>query len=82
MTATNTLETMRARIAELEAQVEETKAPKSYKLKVSQKGCVSLYNVRKLPVTFYRNEWETIFAEAERIKAFIEAHKDELAVKE
>ena len=81
MTA-NTLETMRARIAELEAQVTEAKAPKALKLKVSPKRAVSLYNIRRLPITFYRNEWETILAEAENIKAFIEANREDLAEKE
>ena len=79
MTA-NTLETMRARIAELEAEVKEAKT-KTYKLKVSQKGAVSLYNLRKLPVTFYRDEWETILAEADRIREFIEENAENLTVK-
>ena len=45
MTSTATLETLRARIAELEAEVAVAKAPKPVKLKVSEKGAVSLYGL-------------------------------------
>ena len=82
MTSTATLETLRARIAELEAEVAVAKAPKPVKLKVSEKGAVSLYGLGRFPVTLYKGQWERLLVEAEQIKAFIEANKTRLAIKE
>lgn len=59
----------------------ETATP-NYTLKVSPKGAVSLYGVRKLPVTFYKEEWEAILAQAERVREFIEENGDKLSAKE
>lgn len=80
MTATN--EALLARIAELEAQVTAAKAPKPVKLKVSEKGAVSVYGLGRFPVTLYKGQWEKLLAEAEAIKAFIEANQSRLTVKE
>ena len=47
--------------------------------KVSEKGAVSVYGVRqRFPITYYADEWEVIFAHADKIKAFIKAHRKEL----
>lgn len=80
MTATN--EALLARIAELEAQVATAKAPKPVKLKVSEKGAVSVYGLGRFPVTLYKGQWEKLLAEAEAIKSFIEANQSRLTVKE
>jgi hypothetical protein len=71
-----------ARIAELEAKLEKANAPKALKLKVSDKGAVSLYGIRRFPVTFYKGEWERILGEAEALKAFLEANASKLSTKE
>lgn len=47
--------------------------------KVSEKGAVSVYGVRqRFPITFYQDEWLTLFAHAEKIKSFIKANKKDL----
>ena len=50
-------------------------------LKVSDKGAISLYGVRRFPVTFYADEWMVILAEAGRIREFIAANSAVLAKK-
>ena len=40
-------------------------------LKVSEKGGVSLYGMRRFPITFYREEWDRILGMADEIQAFL-----------
>ena len=54
-----------ARIAELEAMQAELKALKAQvkntiRMKVSQKGAVSIYGLQRMPVTLYAEQWEKI----------------------
>lgn len=69
----------KALIAQLQAQL----AAKSGKvtLKVSGKGAVSAYGMGQFPVTLYKEQWLRLLAEAEMIKAFIEANDKIMAVK-
>lgn len=67
------------RIAELEAAEAELKALKKraakvVRMKVSQKGAVSIYGMRRLPITLYRNEINQIrdLFDSGRIDNFIE----------
>lgn len=46
--------------------------------KVSDKGAVSLYGMRRFPATYYADEWETLEKLMPKIKAFIKKHKSEL----
>lgn len=48
------------------------------RMKVSEKGAISVYDIRRFPITFYRSEWEWLFAKAEAIRDFAERHADEL----
>lgn len=50
-------------------------------LKVSEKGAVSLYGLRRFPVTFYAAEWETLLAAGDSIKAFIEENSEAMSRK-
>ena len=45
---------------------------------MSQKGAVSLYGVRRFPITFYADEWDTVLGMADQIQSFIRQHEDEL----
>jgi hypothetical protein len=45
---------------------------------VSEKGGVSLYGIRRFPVTFYVEEWERILGMADEIRSFIAAHRGAL----
>jgi hypothetical protein len=60
------LERLRAENAALKAS--QTKA---MRLQVSAKGGVSLYGIRRFPVTFYLEEWELILGMADEIRAFM-----------
>lgn len=50
-------------------------------LKVSAKGGVSLYGIRRFPVTFYASEWPRILGMAETITSFLAEHASELSEK-
>jgi len=74
------------RIAELEAAEAELKAlkrraAKVVRMKVSQKGAVSIYGMRRLPITLYKNEINQIrdLFDSGRIDNFIEENNATLA---
>lgn len=69
------------KIEELESQVQRLKQLKEGNIRVGKKGGVSLYGVGRYPVTLYAGQWKKLFAAVPDIQAFIEEHKDELAVK-
>lgn len=51
-------------------------------MKVSEKGGLSVYGLGRWPVTLYRQQWETLLAQFDNIKAFIAANEATLKVKE
>ena len=63
----------------VQQQVQESK--KRIVVKVSQKGCVQINGIRRFPITFYKNEWEQIFAMKDEIERFIEENDHLLAKK-
>jgi hypothetical protein len=73
-------EDMQAEMERLRAENESLKAAKSRetRLQVSQKGAVSLYGIRRFPVTFYADEWDTILGMSDDVRTFISQHGDEL----
>ncbi len=52
---------------------------KKPEVKVSAKGAVQINNIRRFPITLYKNEWGKIFDMVDEIKTFIEANDDKLA---
>ena len=59
-----------------------TAQPQQLKLKVSDKGALSIYGLmNKFPVTLYPNQWERIFSEMDRIREFIRANDGKFSVK-
>ena len=66
---------------QLEALVQQQAqaAKKNVVVKVSQKGCVQINGIRRFPITFYKNEWEQIFAMKDEIVQFIEDNDHLLA---
>ena len=63
---------LRAEIERLRAKIEAIDANKDrIRLQVSVKGALSLYGIRRFPVTFYADEWETIFEKSGEIRRFI-----------
>jgi hypothetical protein len=75
-----TNEELRAEVARLENLLKASKTAR-LSLRVSAKGAVSLYGLGKFPVTLYSTQWERLITFAGDIKAFIEANRDQLAVK-
>lgn len=75
-------------LAHLRAENEKLRAKTATKvrpitMKVGEKRGLSVYGLTsRFPVTLYRQQWETLLKMEPEIRAFIEAHKDELAVKE
>jgi hypothetical protein len=52
------------------------------KLKVSEKGGVSLYGLGRFPVTLYAEQWQKLLGEVENIKKFLEDNKALLKTKD
>ncbi len=73
-------EEMQAELERLRAENESLKATKTreLRLQVSQKGAVSLYGIRRFPITFYADEWDTVLGMTDEIRTFILQHGDEL----
>ena len=62
--------------------VAATRQPATVKqIKVSEKGAVSVYGLQRFPVTLYAEQWETLLASAETIRAFIAANRSALKTK-
>lgn len=74
---------LRKELERLRAENEALKSRdrRGLRLQVSEKGGVSLYGVRRFPVTFYKEEWERILGMAEEIRAFMQEHAKELKTK-
>jgi hypothetical protein len=71
----------RAELERLRAENESLKAKgaRGLQLKVSEKGGVSVYGLRRFPVTFYADEWEKLLGLAEDIRRFV--HENEAKLK-
>jgi hypothetical protein len=67
---------LKREVERLRAENEALKAKerRGTRLAVSEKGGVSLYGLRRFPVTFYQEEWERILGLADEIRAFIRAN--------
>jgi hypothetical protein len=70
------LDALRAENAALKAQ-----ASAKLTLKVSEKGCLSIYGMGKWPISLYRGQIETILDNAPLIRAFIDRNAASLSVK-
>jgi len=60
---------------------EKAKSEKQIVIKVSPKGCVQVNGIRRFPITFYKDEWATIFGLKDRIDIFIDENDSQLATK-
>ena len=74
--------------AELERLRSENEALKqggrggSIRMKVSEKGAVSVYGLGRFPVTLYLEQWLKLLAAADEIKRFISDNRAGLKAKE
>jgi hypothetical protein len=81
-------ETAEEKLARLEAenrllreQVEQRK-PGQLRLKVSEKGALSIYGLGRFPVTLYKEQWRRLLEYADEIKAFMKDNDHLLKGKE
>jgi regulator of replication initiation timing len=68
------MEEMMAEMARLKmenANLKKKTGSGALKMKVSQKGAVSIYGLNKFPVTLYAEQWAKIFSQADNIMKFI-----------
>ena len=73
--------------AELERLRKENEALKkgvssSVRMKVSEKGALSIYGMGRFPVTLYKEQWLKVLDMADEIRGFIAAHEGELKAKD
>jgi hypothetical protein len=75
---------MRRELERLKAENEALKAKerRGTRLQVSEKGGVSLYGLRRFPITFYKEEWDRILGMADEIRAFLRDNAAALKSKE
>ena len=82
-TTTPTLEDLQAQLEAAKAELAAAKAAKrrEIRLQVSQKGAISIYGIRRMPITMYVDEWATILGMADEIATFGEQNADRLSRK-
>jgi hypothetical protein len=73
---------LKARLAELEKQVETKKRSGTIEFRVSEKGGVSVYGLGRFPVTLYYEQWKRLLEVAGDLKAFLEENKGKLKLKQ
>ena len=52
------------------------------RMKVSEKGAVSVYGMGRFPVTLYKEQWLRLLDMAPEIRAFIASNESQLKAKE
>jgi len=73
-------EDLRGEVARLRAENDalKTKRSREMRLQVSQKGAVSLYGIRRFPITFYADEWDIVLGMGDQIRSFIKENEGAL----
>ena len=81
-------ETTEQKLARLEAenralreQAEERK-PGQLRLKVSEKGGLSVYGLGRFPVTLYKEQWTRLLDNVDEIKKFLQENDHQLKAKQ
>ena len=75
-------EELKAKLAQLEKEVEVKKRSGDLIFKVGEKGGVSVYGLGRFPVTLYYEQWNRLLGAADDIKHFLEENKSKLKLKE
>jgi hypothetical protein len=68
-----------ARIADLEAK---KNGNGKLEFRVGEKGGVSVYGLGRFPVTLYYEQWIRLLAQTDDLKAYLEANKNRLRLKD
>ena len=82
-----TEETTEQKLARLEAENKALKdqverKPGLLRLKVSEKGGLSVYGLGRFPVTLYKEQWSRLLDHAEEIKSFLKENDQQLKAKQ
>jgi hypothetical protein len=82
-----TEETTEQKLARLEAENKALKDQVERKagqlrLKVSEKGGLSLYGLGRFPVTLYKEQWTRLLGHADEIKTFLKENDQQLKAKQ
>lgn len=79
-----TPEELKEELERLKSELESEKAKKQKPIyiQISRKGCVSVYGIRRFPVSFYADEWQKILALKNDILEYISENFDKLAHKQ
>jgi hypothetical protein len=77
-------ENLKAEIERLQAENAALKkgATSGTRMKVSEKGAVSVYGMGRFPVTLYKEQWLKLLNMSDDIRAFIAANEAALKTKE
>jgi hypothetical protein len=81
-------ETAEQKLARLEAenralkeQIDQRK-PAELRLKISEKGGLSVYGLGRFPVTLYKEQWTRLLDHVDEIKTFLQEHDRDLKAKQ
>jgi ribosome-interacting GTPase 1 len=77
-----TYDELKAKLAQLEKEVETKKRSGDLIFKVGEKGGVSVYGLGRFPVTLYYEQWNRLLGAADDIKSFMEENKSKLKLKD
>ena len=75
-------EELQVKVAELEKHLPAANPGSSLHFKVSAKGGVSAYGLGRYPTTLYYEQWIKLLGGAEALRAFLEANKGALKMRE
>lgn len=70
-----------ARLREEVSRLKKEKQDGKLVLKVSEKGCLSIYGLNRFPVSLYKEQWLKVLNYSDEIRAFITENNDKLATK-
>jgi len=74
-------EELKARLQELEKQVDTKKRSGVMEFRVSEKGGVSVYGLGRFPVTLYYEQWTRLLDATEDLRKFLDENKSKLKLK-
>lgn len=63
-------------------EVLKKSTPSDLRMKVSEKGAVSVYGMGRFPVTLYKEQWLKLLDMSDEIRTFINANEAQLKTKE
>ena len=80
-------ETLEQKLARLEAENKALKEqaerkPGQLRLKISEKGGLSVYGLGRFPVTLYKEQWNRLLDHVDEIKTFLKDNDQQLKAKQ